>query len=259
MAGYARSARRFLGSLPEGGGEGILARVTADAVRAFFLAESGRRGSGSLHNDVTAVRSLLRFLHLRGIVPDSVDGAVPAAADWHRPPLTRKIRPDGVAAILASCDRDTHAGRRDYALLMLLARLGLRAGKAAAIRTGDIDWRCGTILVRGKGGYDERLPPSARCRRRDRGLLPERPPAECRKRGAVPARPRPLRAGDAVDGRIRRDTRLPAGRAGADQRPPVPALRRDCDAAGRRAPIGGQPAAAPPAREHDIEVRDHRP
>src|SRR6266567_939031 len=87
-----------------------------------------------------------------------MDGAAPAAAGWHRPPLTRKIRPGDVAAILASCDRDTHAGRRDYAILMLLARLGLRAGEAAAARAGDIDWRSGTILVRGKGGRDERLP-----------------------------------------------------------------------------------------------------
>ncbi len=154
---YSAAARRFLDSLPEGG-DGILAGLTADAVRSFVIAESGRRGTGSLKNQVTAVRSLLRFLHLRGRIPDPMDGAAPAAAGWHRPPLTRKIRPGDVAAILASCDRDTHAGRRDYAILMLLARLGLRAGEAAAVRAGDIDWRSGTILVRGKGGRDERLP-----------------------------------------------------------------------------------------------------
>jgi integrase/recombinase XerD len=154
---YSRAARRFLNSLPEGG-DGILAGLTADAVRSFVIAESGQRGTGSLKNQVTAVRSLLRFLHLRGRIPDPVDGAAPAAAGWHRPPLTRQIRPGDVAAILASCDRDTHAGRRDYAILMLLARLGLRAGEAAAARVGDIDWRSGTILVRGKGGRDERLP-----------------------------------------------------------------------------------------------------
>lgn len=154
---YSHAARRFLDSLPEDG-DGILAGLTADAVRSFVIAESSRRGTGSLKNQVTAVRSLLRFLHLRGRIPDPMDGAAPAAAGWHRPPLTRKIRPGDVAAILASCDRDTHAGRRDYAILMLLARLGLRAGEAAAARAGDIDWRSGTILVRGKGGRDERLP-----------------------------------------------------------------------------------------------------
>ena len=154
---YSGAARRFLNSLP-GGGDGILAGLTADAVRSFVIAESSRRGTGSLKNQVTAVRSLLRFLHLRGLIPGPMDGAAPAAAGWHRPPLTRKIRPGDVAAILASCDRGTHAGRRDYAILMLLARLGLRAGEAAAAQAGDIDWRSGTILVRGKGGRDERLP-----------------------------------------------------------------------------------------------------
>ncbi len=158
VAGYARSARRFLGSLPEGGDEGILAGLTADAIRSFVVAESSRRGVRSLNSDVTAVRSLLRFLHLKGLIPDPMDEAVPWAAAWQHPPMTRKIRPDDVAAILASCDRDTRAGRRDYAILMLLARLGLRAGEAAAARAGDIDWRSGTILVRGKGGHDERLP-----------------------------------------------------------------------------------------------------
>jgi integrase/recombinase XerD len=154
---YSAAARRFLDSLPEGD-DGVLAGLTADAVRSFVIAESGLRGTGSLKNQVTAVRSLLRFLHLKGRIPGPMDGAAPAAAGWHRPPLTRRIRPGDVAAILASCDRSTHAGRRDYAILMLLARLGLRAGEAAAARAGGIDWRSGEILVRGKGGRDERLP-----------------------------------------------------------------------------------------------------
>ncbi|MFG1711001.1 tyrosine-type recombinase/integrase [Nonomuraea sp. M3C6] len=156
VALYAAAARRFLDSMPAG--NDILAGLTADTVRSFVIAESRRRGTGSLKNMVTAIRSLLRFLHLRGRIPDPMDGAAPAAAGWHRPPLTRRIHPDDVAAILASCDRSTHPGRRDYAILMLLSRLGLRAGEAAAARIGDIDWRAGEILVRGKGGHDERLP-----------------------------------------------------------------------------------------------------
>jgi integrase len=156
---YSAFARRFLASLPGGQADGdVLAGLSAADVQAFVIAESGRRGTGSLKNAVTAVRSLLRFLHLRGRIPAPLDGAVPAAAGWHRPPLTRPLRPDDVAAVLASCDRGTHAGRRDYAILMLLSRLGLRAGEAAAIRAGDVDWRAGEILVRGKGGRHERLP-----------------------------------------------------------------------------------------------------
>jgi integrase/recombinase XerD len=156
VALYSAAARRFLDSLPGGGG--VLAGLTADAVRSFVIAESGLRGTGSLKNQVTAVRSLLRFLHLTGRIPGPMDGAAPAAAGWHRPPLTRRIRQGHVAAIIASCDRGTHCGRRDYAILLLLARLGLRAGEAAAARAADIDWRAGEILVRGKGGHDERLP-----------------------------------------------------------------------------------------------------
>lgn len=154
---YARFAQRFLESLPAKDDE-ALTELTAEAVRSFVLGESGQRGTGSLKNAVTAVRSLLGFLHLRGLISSTMDGAVPAAAGWHRPPLTRRLNPADVASVLGSCDRHGHAGRRDYAILILLVRLGLRAGEAAAIRTGDIDWRAGEILVRGKGGRDERLP-----------------------------------------------------------------------------------------------------
>jgi len=96
---YSAAARRFLDSLPEGG-DGILAGLTADAVRSFVIAESGRRGTGSLKNQVTAVRSLLRFLHLRGRIPDPMDGAAPrgsrlapAAADPEDPARRRRRDP----------------------------------------------------------------------------------------------------------------------------------------------------------------------
>src|SRR5260370_32487241 len=128
---YSAAARRFLDSLPAGDGD-VLAGLTADAVRSFVIAESSRRGTGSLKNQVTAVRSLLRFLHLRGRIPDPVDGAAPAAAGRHRPPLTPEIPPGDGAAIPASCDRDTHAGRRDYASVMLLARPRRRAAGGPA-------------------------------------------------------------------------------------------------------------------------------
>ncbi len=229
IALYSSAARLFLGSLPPGG-DGILTGLTADAIRSFVIAESSRRGTGSLKNQVTAVRSMLRFLHLRGLIPDPLDRAAPAAAGWHRPPLTRKIRPEDVDAILASCDRDTHAGRRDYAILMLLARLGLRAGEAAAAR--------GTRRADAAPG---------RCRGSDRGLLPERQAAGRGQRNAVPARPRPLRPAVILGGRPSRGPVLPAGRAAAGQRPSAPARRRDRDAAGRGAPARDQPAASPPA------------
>jgi len=68
------------------------------------------------------------------------------------------VSPDHVTALLASCDRRSASGRRDYAILMLLSRLGLRAGEVAAAELGDVDWRAGEILVRGKGRRLDRLP-----------------------------------------------------------------------------------------------------
>jgi integrase len=191
-----------------------------------------RRGTGSLKNQVTAVRSLLRFLHQRGRIPGPLDGAAPAAAGWHRPPLTRKIRPGDVAAILASCDRDTHAGRRDYAILILLARLGPRAGEAAAARVGDIDWRSGTILVRGRADATSgsRFRPMPGRRSRTTAGMPGRRP---RPAGCCSCTPRPLPAAVIPGGRPCRGPGLPAGRAGAGQRPPAAARRRDRDARAR--------------------------
>ncbi len=153
---YRDHARRFLAA--HAAREAGVAGLTAGDVSSFLLSESGRRGSGSLQNVVTALRALLRFLHVRGHLPVPLAGALPAVAGWSRPPLTRALRPADVARLLDSCDRATAAGRRDYAALMLLARLGLRAGEAAALRTSDIDWRAGEILVRGKGNRQERLP-----------------------------------------------------------------------------------------------------
>jgi len=85
-------------------------------------------------------------------------GAVPSVAHWRLAGLPRALDADQVRRLLASCDQTSTAGRRDFAILMLLARLGLRRGEVAAIELGDLDWRAGEILVRGKGNRHERLP-----------------------------------------------------------------------------------------------------
>src|SRR5437867_2937564 len=79
-------------------------------------------------------------------------------AGWTQAGLPRALDGDQVAALLASCDPRTRTGRRDLAILTLLARLGLRAGEVAALRLDDIDWRRGEITVRGKGNRQDRLP-----------------------------------------------------------------------------------------------------
>ena len=146
-------ARGFLA-----GREDRLAGLDAAEVSGFVAAGCRRRSTGSAKILVTALRSLLRFLVLEGLVTPGLQDAVPAVAGWRGGGLPRAL-PDGqVAALLAACDRDTATGRRDYAVLVLLSRLGLRACEAAALELDDIDWRAGTVTVRGKGRRDEQLP-----------------------------------------------------------------------------------------------------
>jgi integrase/recombinase XerD len=101
---------------------------------------------------------VLRFLAAEGLAPAGLEAAVPAVAGRRDAGLPKALPAGQVAALLASCDRETAAGLRDFAVLTLLSRLGLRAGEVAALELGDISWRAGELLVRGKGRRDERLP-----------------------------------------------------------------------------------------------------
>jgi integrase/recombinase XerD len=146
-------ARGFLA-----GREDRLAGLDAAEVSGFVAAECRLRSTGSAKILVTALRSLLRFLVVEGLAAPGLQDAVPAVAGWRGGGLPKAL-PDGqVAALLAACDRGAVTGRRDFAVLTLLARLGLRACEAAALELDDIDWRTGTVTVRGKGRRDEQLP-----------------------------------------------------------------------------------------------------
>jgi site-specific recombinase XerD len=155
--GYADMVRPFLVGREEAGGI-ALASVTAAEVTAFVLATCPGMPKGSAKLTVTALRSLLGFLHVEGLISEPLAQHVPAVASWRLAGLPRALDPGQVAALLASCDQRTAAGRRDFAMLTLLARLGLRAGEVAALMLEDIDWRAGEITVRGKGTRCERLP-----------------------------------------------------------------------------------------------------
>jgi len=133
-------------------------RAVRARVTAFMTGHRGQWGTGTAKATVTALRSLLRFLHATGRVPQPLASAVPPVAGWKLAALPPDVNPDHVAALLDSCDRRSASGRRDYAILMLLSRLGLRAGEVAAAEQGDVDWRAGEILVRGKGRRLDRLP-----------------------------------------------------------------------------------------------------
>ena len=128
------------------------------AVIAFVLDESQRCSVGSAKCMVTRLRALLRFLHVEGEIDRDLAGVVPSIASWRLAGLVKALDSRSVARLLASCDRRTRVGRRDFTVLTLLSRLGLRAGELAALRLSDIDWRAGELLVRGKGHRQEHLP-----------------------------------------------------------------------------------------------------
>jgi integrase/recombinase XerD len=151
---YTGVARRFLAGAAFDGAEGL----TAADVTGFVRRECARRGVASAKATVTGLRSLLRFLYLDGQIGAPLTGAVPSAACWQLAVLPRAVSPADLARLMDSCDRDSVAGRRDLAILVLLARLGMRAGEVAALDLGDIRWRQGEITVRGKGSRRDILP-----------------------------------------------------------------------------------------------------
>lgn len=157
IAGYLHVARLFF-SARAGDGGLRLERLTAAEVTEFVLGECSARSVGSAKYVVCGLRSLLRYLYVAGHVGTKLGAAVPTVASWRLAGVPVTFGRAEVARLLASCDRRSIFGRRDYAVLTLLARLGLRAGEVAALDLGDIDWRAGELVVRGKGRRQERLP-----------------------------------------------------------------------------------------------------
>jgi len=105
----------------------------------------------------TALRSFLRFLFCNGELKTDLAACVPTVADWRLSTVPKYLAPEEVERVIAACDRRTSTGLRDYAIL-LLARLGLRAGEIVALQLDDLDWRAGEMIVRGKGLFRDRLP-----------------------------------------------------------------------------------------------------
>jgi len=133
-------------------------RLGASDVTRFVLRECKGLSVGYSKSLVSALRALLRFLYLEGETPIPLATAAPAMAGWRNTSLPRGLEPGQVKRLLSSCDRRTAVGRRDYAIVVLLARLGLRRGEVAALRLDDIDWRRGEIAIHGKGNRRDPLP-----------------------------------------------------------------------------------------------------
>ena len=141
-------------------GEGpiCLRELAPDDISGFLLrhARSGSPGVAKLM--VTALHSFFRFLFRHGKIKRDLAGAVPTVSAWRQAELPRYLEEDEVERVVRACNRRTSVGRRDYAILLLLARLGLRASEVIALELDDIDWRAGVLTVRGKGRYHDRLP-----------------------------------------------------------------------------------------------------
>jgi len=149
---YMHIATAFLAGLPDPFDDAV-AGLSADQVIGFACG----KGSGA-KSIAGGLRVLLRYLYLSGYVDRQLAGAVPPIAAWKLAGLPARLDAAEVAAVLGTCDRATVTGRRDYAVLILLARLGLRAHEAAGLELDDIRWRSGTVVLRRKGGRSEELP-----------------------------------------------------------------------------------------------------
>lgn len=154
---YVPVARVFLDGVMSAGGL-ELERVTAAEVSSFLARECRQRSVPGARELVVALRSFLRYLHIAGLIAMPLQWAVPGVADLRDRSLPRGLEPVVVKRLLSSCDRRRTVGRRDYAILLLLSRLGLRAGEIVALTLEDIDWHSGELLVAGKGGRYDRLP-----------------------------------------------------------------------------------------------------
>ncbi len=124
---------------------------------AFVQKEAARRRN-SIKTVETAMRSFTRYLLFAGHLNQDLSIAVPSAPNRQLMGIPRHLTVNQVNRVLASCDKRTRTGRRDYAILLLLARLGLRAGEVGALKLDDIDWITGTLTVHGKGGKVRRMP-----------------------------------------------------------------------------------------------------
>lgn len=157
VRGYVDVVRPFVASRLDGDALD-LAGITAADVTGFVLAACPGCSTGWAKLIVCGLRSLLRWLHLTGALSGALADAVPSVAGWRLSGLPRGLEPGQLRRLLASCDRRTATGRRDYAVMLLLARMGLRAGEVAALGLDDLDWRRGEIAILGKGNRAERLP-----------------------------------------------------------------------------------------------------
>jgi site-specific recombinase XerD len=151
---YARGAADLLRTLGEDVGQ-----WNAQAVRDFLLERVSQCGTPTTQALITSLRAFLRFLNFRGESREDLALAIPAVAHWRLARLPRCLSAEEVDRLITTCNGTAPGRLRDRAILLMLARLGLRCGDVARMRLTDIDWSSGTLKVIGKGRYQVRLPP----------------------------------------------------------------------------------------------------
>jgi integrase/recombinase XerD len=196
MARYEQGTRLFLKTRArQGGGPGGVEGLNEQTVTAFLLAEASRGlSAASLQGRVAELRSFLRFLYLQAMITAPLGQGVPPVPGWKDTGVPRCLAPADVQALVDSCDRATASGKRDLAILLLLARMGLRAAEVAGLRLDDFDWRAGELVVRGKGRRCDRMPLPAEVGEAVAAyLMQARPSAGCRNAFlTLVAPPRPI-------------------------------------------------------------------
>ena len=155
---YAPFVRDFLNSQDAGDGRVFPNAFDAMTIREHLLIRSKGRSGEYMRLMAVALRSFCHFLFLRGDTPRDLANSVPTVRKWRQSSVPRFLTPEQEERVLASTDRSTPRGRRDYAILLLLERLGLRAGEIVSLELDDILWRSGEIVVHGKGQMVEHMP-----------------------------------------------------------------------------------------------------
>ena len=177
---YLTFARKFLVErFPDG--QLLLKEMTVSDISDFVLRHGRSMGVGTAKIMTTAFRSFFRYLFQKGELQANLATCVPTVANWRLSTVPKYVTPEEVERVLKACNRNTTIGRRDYAILLLLARLGLRAGEVVALRLEDINWRTGEILVRGKGLLHDRMPLPADVGEALASYLRHRPACQTRR------------------------------------------------------------------------------
>lgn len=154
---YLEVAHRFLSRrFPDG--KLYLKKLQARDVTDFVLHDTSHRGRRSAQLMATVLRSFLSFLLQKGRIATNLAAVVPSIPNQRLAGVPRYLEAREVEMVLRSCDLRRKIGKRDYAIFLLLARLGLRANEVVQLTLDDIDWRAGELLIRGKGARVDRLP-----------------------------------------------------------------------------------------------------